>query len=55
MIDLLAEQQQFVLEKQDLIDLEEGIIKMLDFSIRGVYSCHFLERYLRLFGIDGKK
>ena len=28
---------------------------MLDFSIRGVYSCHFLERYLRLFGIDGKK
>ena len=55
MINLLAEQQQTILEKQALIDLEEQIIKMLDFSVRTVSPCHFLERYLRLFGIDGKK
>ena len=55
MINLLAEQQQTTLEKQALIDLEEEIIKMLDFSVRSVSPCHFLERYLRLFGIDENK
>ena len=55
MIDLLAEHQQTTLEKHALIEMEEEIIKMLGFSVRSVSSCHFLERYLRLFGIDETK
>ena len=38
--------------KQDLIDLEEQVVKMLDFDLRDVACIHFLDRFLRLFGID---
>ena len=55
MINLLAEQQQTVLDKTELIDLEEAIVKMLDFSLRHVSSIHFLERFTRLFGIDQER
>ena len=40
------------LDKEDLLDLEEDIIKKLDFSLRHVSPIDFLERYLRLFGIE---
>ena len=40
------------LDKEDLLDLEEEIIRTLDFSLRYVSPIHFLERYLRLFGIE---
>lgn len=33
MIKLLADTQETVIEKQNLLDLEEKIIKMLDFSL----------------------
>ena len=52
MIDQLAEKQKTTIEKTDIIDLEEKIIKLLDFSLRQVSSIHFLERYLRLYGVD---
>ena len=35
--------------------MEEQIIKSLDFSLRDVSSIQFLERFLRLFGIDQEK
>ena len=55
MIRKLSKKQNISLEKVDIIDLEEKIIKLLDFSLRHVSSIHFLERYLRLFGVDQEK
>lgn len=52
MINLLHEQHQVKLEKQDLLDMEEEIVRTLDFSLRQISPINFLERYLRLFGID---
>ena len=52
MINLLREQSIQSIEKQHLIDLEEDVIKTLDFSLRDVSSNLLLDRYLRLVGID---
>ena len=43
------------IEKRSLITLEEEIIKSLDFDLTEVLSIDFLERYLRLFGIDQER
>ena len=55
MISLLKEQGVTAIKKRHLINLEEKIIKTLDFSLRDVSPHHFLERYFRLFGIDQEK
>ena len=51
MVHILKEQG-VTIEKQDFIDLEESILKVLDFSLQNVFSIDFLERYLRLLGIN---
>ena len=55
MLSLIAEQQQTNIEKQTVLDLEEDILRTLEFSVRSVSATEFLDRYLRLFGIDAKK
>ena len=39
-------------DKQQLIDLEEQIIKVLDFSLHTASPLTFMERYMRIFGVD---
>ena len=39
-------------DKQQLIDLEEQIIKVLDFSLHTASPITFMERYMRIFGVD---
>ena len=41
-------------EKQDVIELEEKILKALEFQICYVTPILFLERFLRIFGLDQK-
>ena len=55
MLKTLRERYSIVLQKSDIFDLEEKIIRALDFSLRQSTSIDFLERYYRLFGIDTKK
>ena len=52
MIRIVKEKGLKILEKKKLVELEEQIIKTLDFDLRNVSSIHFLERFLRLFGLD---
>jgi hypothetical protein len=48
MISLLSDAEKEFVTKQDVIFLEEEIIKMLDFDFNFVSSFVFLERFLRL-------
>ena len=52
MIKLLQEQHGISKEKQELIDMEELMIRRLDFDLRSEPPLTFLERYFRVFGID---
>ena len=55
MLRTLKERYGIVLPKSDIFNLEEKIIRALDFSLRQSTSIDFLERYYRLFGIDTKE
>ena len=55
MLQLLHERHKIALRKSDVFDLEEKIVRKLDFSLRQSSSIDFLERFYRLFGIDTKK
>ena len=52
MIKLLPKSQQLQVEKQDLIDLEEQIMKALDFDFAYASPISFLERFQRLLSVD---
>ena len=52
MVKLVQDEWQIELKKQDLIDLEEDIIRELDFEMHSPYPVLFLERYQRIFGLD---
>lgn len=43
------------IEKSALSDIESKVLVALDFSIRSIISINFLDRYLRLFGLDQGK
>ena len=45
MVKLVAEQWDVKLTREDLLDLEESIIRTLDFDLRSVGPLLFLERY----------
>ena len=55
MIDLLNEKHQVLLNLKAVLKMEGDIIRTLDFSLRRVSQIQFLERYLRLFGLDKVK
>ena len=52
MVDIVNEQYSVVLKREKLVNLEEDVIRTLDFDLRTVSSIQFLERFLRLFGLD---
>ena len=53
MVRLVDETFGLKVEKKTLIDLEEAIIRVLDFSLYSASPITFMERYLRIFGVDG--
>ena len=55
MINLLNDQHEILLEKQDLLNLEESVVQTLNFSLRHVSPIHFLDRFHRLFELDQDK
>ena len=52
MVRLVQENWNLQIFKQDLIELEERIIKTLDFDLRFTSPIMFLERYQRIYGVD---
>ena len=52
MVDFLEEKVSVSLNRDELIGLESLILRTLNFDVRIVSPVTFLERYLRLFGID---
>ena len=54
MLALMDDKFQIKLRRRNVLKLEELIIKTLDFNLQSVSPITFLERYLRLFGLDDK-
>ena len=52
MVDFLKEKVSVSLTRDELIGFESTILRTLNFDVRIVSPVTFLERYLRLFGID---
>ena len=52
MISILEDYHHTKLDKKDLIDLEEKVLRTLSFSCHHVSAIPFLERFHRIFGID---
>ena len=55
MVSLVETQWGVTVVKKDLIDLEEKIIKTLDFELHFFCPIFFLERYQRILGLDLEK
>lgn len=52
MVNMINGWQRDHLTNKDLVNLEEKIIKALEFELNWTSPLHFLERYQRLFGLD---
>jgi len=52
MISLLPEPQKVLIKRQHLINLEEKIVRALDFDFNYAGPLAFLERYQRLLSVD---
>ena len=52
MIRLITEEWNVSLTKQELINLEESVIKMLDFDLHYIGPIPFLERFQRIYNLD---
>jgi len=52
MVRMVDESFGLKVDKQTLIDLEESVIKVLDFSLYTASPITFIERYYRVFGVD---
>lgn len=52
MLSLLSESEKLHASKEEVITLEEDIIKMLDFDFNFVSPLVFLERFLRLYDLQ---
>ena len=55
MITLLHEEHDTLLDKKDLLNLEETIVKSLDFNLQHTSPIPFLERFLRIFNLDNSR
>jgi hypothetical protein len=54
MVALVEEECGVLITKEDLIILEEDIVRELDFDLMAPYPEVFVERYLRIFGMDAE-
>lgn len=52
LLKLLLEKHSINLKKSAVLDLEETIIRLLDFNLRSASPIPFLERYFRIFDLD---
>ena len=52
MIRLVEDEWGIKIGKDELIDLEEKVIRTLDYSLHYTCPIVFLERYQRIFGVD---
>lgn len=52
MIRLVATEWNVAVTKQELIDMEESIIRMLDFDLHFTGPIPFLERFQRIYNLD---
>ena len=52
LLKLLKEKHSIELKKEDVLNLEESILRLLDFNLRSVSPIDFLERYIRIFDLD---
>lgn len=52
MIRLVEDEWGIKISKTELIDLEEKVIRTLDYSLHYTCPIVFLERYQRIFGVD---
>ena len=54
MVRLVKKEWDVTVENKDLVDLEEHIIRVLDFSMHNVSPLPFFDRYCRIFGVDNE-
>ena len=54
MSTLLEEEHKLVIKKQKFVDLEESIVRRLNFDLQSATPVAFLERFLRILGLDCK-
>jgi len=52
MVRLVNSEWSVIVTKKELIDLEESIIRMLDFDLHYTGPVPFLERFLRIYNLD---
>lgn len=55
MARLVKKEWDVTVENKDLRDLEEHIIRVLDFSMHNISPLPFFDRYCRIFGIDNEQ
>lgn len=52
MVRLVEDEWNIQIQKEELINLEEKVIKTLDYELHYTCPIVFLERYQRIFGLD---
>lgn len=52
MVRLVLKEWRVVMNVENLIDLEEQLLRSLDFDLVETTPIPFLDRYLRIFGLD---
>ena len=55
MVKLVASEWSFTVTKEELIELEESIIRTLDFDLQYAGPLQFLERFQRVYNLDQVK
>ena len=55
LIAYLEKEHATTVERQEVVDLEENILRSFNFSMQYVSPIPFLERFLRIFGLDQKE
>jgi len=55
MVRLIKSQYNFDITKEELVQLERQIVRLLDWELVFISPCFFLERFQRIFGVDREK
>ena len=55
MVRLVKKEWDLTIINKELVDLEEHIIRVLDFSMHNTSPLPFFDRYCRIFGVDDEE
>ena len=55
MVRLVKKEWDVTVDNKDLINLEEHMIRVLDFSMHNISPLPFFDRYCRIFGVDDEQ